>query len=144
MAYCLFCSVVNTIIMLTPEQKQKCDWEEEELKTAGSTIPNALRALETYNRKFGHMRNNFLERRVFADFYKEVNKVFSIFKYDQQYWSMKLHLRNLLTNQQCAWVAHLLTVGSRIRLHWRPVNSGPQSVACTPDAGHLPLPCLMK
>eukprot|EP00729_Bicosta_minor_P032557 gene32557-biopygen11440 len=58
---------------------------------------------------------------------------------------MKLH-RNTdrLSARQRAWVKHLLTVRSRIRLHWKPVNKGPRSVSCTPTPEHPPLPRVMN
>eukprot|EP00729_Bicosta_minor_P009839 gene9839-biopygen21935 len=61
------------------------------------------------------------------------------------FWSMKLH-RNTsrLSARQRAWVKHLLTVGSRVRLHWKPANKGPRSVPCVPIAEHPPLPCVMN
>lgn len=61
------------------------------------------------------------------------------------FWSMKLH-RNTdrLSARQRAWVKHLLTVRSRIRLHWKPVNKGPRSVSCTPTPEHPPLPRVMN
>ena len=61
------------------------------------------------------------------------------------FWSMKLH-RNTsrLSTRQRAWIKHLLTVRSRIRLHWKPVNKGPRSVPCTPIPQHPPLPCGMN
>jgi len=61
------------------------------------------------------------------------------------FWSMKLHRNtNRLSARQRAWVKHLLTVRSRIRLHWKPVNKGPRSVSCTPTPEHPPLPCVMN
>ena len=62
---------------------------------------------------------------------------------DTYFWSMIIH-RNTdrLSKRQQAWVKHLLTVGSRARLHWRPFNKGPRSVACIPTPGHPPLPCI--
>jgi len=61
------------------------------------------------------------------------------------FWSMKLH-RNTsrLSARQRAWVKHLLTVGSRVRLHWKPVNKGPRSAPCVPVPEHPPLPCVMN
>jgi len=61
------------------------------------------------------------------------------------FWSMKLH-RNTsrLSARQRAWVKHLLTVGSRARLHWRPVGKGPRSEPCLPAPNHPPLPCIMN
>jgi hypothetical protein len=61
------------------------------------------------------------------------------------FWSMKLH-RNTsrLSARQRAWVKHLLTVGSRVRLHWKPVNKGPRSAPCVPIPEHPPLPCVMN
>jgi len=61
------------------------------------------------------------------------------------FWSMKLHRNtNRLSARQRAWVKHLLTVGSRVRLHWKPVNKGPRSVPCVPVPEHPPLPCVMN
>ena len=61
------------------------------------------------------------------------------------FWSMKLHRNtNRLSARQRAWVKHLLTVGSRVRLHWRPVNKGPRSAPCVPIPEHPPLPCVMN
>lgn len=61
------------------------------------------------------------------------------------FWSMKLHRNtNRLSARQRAWVKHLLTVGSRARLHWRPVGKGPRSEPCLPAPNHPPLPCIMN
>lgn len=61
---------------------------------------------------------------------------------DTYFWSMKLHCNtDRLSARQRAWVKHLLTVGSRARLHWRPFNKG---IACIPTPGHPPLPCIMN
>jgi len=61
------------------------------------------------------------------------------------FWSMKLHRNtNRLSARQRAWVKHLLTVGSRVRLHWKPVNKGPRSLPCVPIPEHPPLPCVMN
>ena len=59
------------------------------------------------------------------------------------FWSMKLH-RNTkqLSARQRAWVKHLLTVGSRARLHWKPVGKGPKSEPCLPAPNDPPLPCI--
>ena len=59
------------------------------------------------------------------------------------YWSMMMHREtNVLSKTQRAWVKHVLTVGSRARLHWRPFNKGPRSNPCTPKKGEPPLPCI--
>ena len=64
---------------------------------------------------------------------------------DTYFWSMIIHRNtNRLSAKQRAWVKHLLTVGSRVRLHWRPFNKGPRSIACIPTPGHPPLPCIMN
>lgn len=64
---------------------------------------------------------------------------------DTYFWSMIINRNtNRLSAKQRAWVKHLLTVGSRVRLHWRPFNKGPRSVACIPTTGHPPLPCIMN
>ena len=61
------------------------------------------------------------------------------------FWSMKLHRNtNRLSARQRAWVKHLLTVGSRARLHWKPVGKGPRSEPCLPAPNHPPLPCIMN
>ena len=59
------------------------------------------------------------------------------------YWSMKLHRNtNQLSTRQRAWVKHLLTVGSRARLYWGPVDNGPKSEPCFPAPKDPPLPCI--
>ena len=68
-----------------------------------------------------------------------------IHKQHRYFWSMKIHRNtNRLSRSEREWVKHLLTVGSRVRLHWRPYNKGPRSVACIPTPGHPPLPCIMN
>ena len=64
---------------------------------------------------------------------------------DTYFWSMIIH-RNTdqLSKRQQTWVKHLLTVGSRVRLYWRPFNKGSRSVACISTPGHPPLPCIMN
>jgi hypothetical protein len=64
---------------------------------------------------------------------------------DTYFWSFKMHCNtDRLSRNQREWVKSLLTVGSRIRLHWRPFNRGPRSEPCFPTPGHPPLPCIMN
>ena len=80
-----------------------------------------------------------LPRRVMGNAFKiQLNRYF---------WSYKMHRNSTckeLSLQQRAWIKHLLTIGSRARLHWRPVKNGPRSVPCIAKEGQQPLPCIQN
>jgi len=67
------------------------------------------------------------------------------------YRHKKLGLGDLRVHKN--WIKNLLMIGSRVRLHWKPVGRfnengqwvpGLRSAACVPNPEHPPLPCVMN